>query len=241
MSVTPILSQPSQSTPPHPKSRPGFGNINFEAIRPVAVTRQKGKLLLTSGTPGATIKYQFGKQDAETANGPIPAKMGEKILAWAEKAGLQSSVPTLYVVSGDAGKAGYAIKYVSSQQQGEGEAENLIDGDPSTYWHSDYKLALAKYPHTVDIDMGETKSFKGVTYLPRQDGNSNGRVAKYQVAISPDAQNWTTVAEGTFPNTGDRTGVDFGKTVSARYLRFVALSEVKGQDFASGAELDLIP
>ncbi len=215
--------------------------VSVAAAAPVAVTRQKGKLLLTSGTPGATIKYQFGKQDAETASGPIPAKMGDKILAWAEKDGLQPSVPIPYVVSGDAGKAGYSVKNVSSQQQGEGEAENLIDGDPSTYWHSEYQPGMAKYPHTVDIDMGETKSFKGMTYLPRQDGNSNGRVAKYQIAISSDAQNWTQVAEGSFSNTGERQSVDFGKTVQARYLRLVALSEVRGQNFASAAELDLVP
>jgi hypothetical protein len=29
--------------------------------------------------------------------------------------------------------------------------------------------------------------------------------------------------------------------VKARYLRFVALSEVNGQDFASAAEIDIIP
>jgi len=215
--------------------------VSVPTVAPVAVMRQKGKLLMTCGTPGATIKYQFGKRDAETANGPITAKMGEKIRVWAEKDGVKPSVPTPYVVSGDAGKAGYSVKYVSSQQQDEGEAENLIDGDPSTYWHTEYKLSLAKYPHTVDLDLGEVKSFKGMAYLPRQDGNPNGRVAKYQVSVSSDAQTWTPVAEGTFANTGERQVANFGKTVSARYLRFVALSEVRGQEFASAAELDLIP
>ena len=51
----------------------------------------------------------------------------------------------------------------------------------------------------------------------------------------------SAVAEGKFPNTEAQQKVGFGKVVTARYLRFTALSEVNGQDFASAAELELIP
>lgn len=69
----------------------------------------------------------------------------------------------------------------------------------------------------------------------------NGRVAQYRFAVSDDAKEWTTVAEGKFPNSGAQQKVVFGRTARARYLRFTALSEVNGQDFASAAELELIP
>jgi hypothetical protein len=32
-----------------------------------------------------------------------------------------------------------------------------------------------------------------------------------------------------------------GRGVSARYLRFVAVGEVNGQDFAAAAEVDVLP
>ena len=38
----------------------------------------------------------------------------------------------------------------------------MIDGDPDTYWHTEYGLTVTKHPHTVDIDLGEAKLFKAV-------------------------------------------------------------------------------
>jgi beta-galactosidase len=136
-------------------------------------------------------------------------------------------------------RSGYAIKYVDSQQQGEGEAEHLIDGDPDTYWHTEWALTVTKHPHTVDIDLGKTRSFKAISYLPRQAG-ANGRVGRYRFAISNDGTQWTTAAEGSFQPGTARQVVPLQQSVEARYLRFVALSELEGQDFAAAAEIDVI-
>jgi beta-galactosidase len=76
--------------------------------------------------------------------------------------------------------------------------------------------------------------------LPRQDG-PNGRVAGYRFAVCDDGTNWTTVAEGRFPRGEARQVVPLKQPVKARYLRFVALSELGGQDFASAAEIDIVP
>jgi beta-galactosidase len=214
--------------------------VNVPLVAPVAIMHQKKQLMLTSATTNAIIRYQLNQAAPVVATGPVPVQAGDKIVAWAERDGFVASAPTTFEVPALADKSRYAIKYVSSQQRDEGEAEHLIDGDPDTYWHTEYGLTLTKHPHTVDIDLGEVKSFKAVAYLPRQD-NVNGRVAQYRLAISNDAKEWTTVAEGRFPNSSARQTVALGRSVSARYLRFVALSEVNGQDFASGAEIDVIP
>lgn len=62
------------------------------------------------------------------------------------------------------------VVYASSQESGDGDAANLVDGDPSTIWHTMYSVTVAKYPHWVDLDAGEVKEIKGFTYLPRQNG-----------------------------------------------------------------------
>jgi beta-galactosidase len=210
-------------------------------VAPVAAVRQKGKVTLTTATPGADIRYQVNQGPVQTVTEPIGVKAGDKLTAWAEKAGSQvSPTNTLDIAAGGADKSGYSVKYVSSQQQGEGEATHLIDGDPDTYWHTEYALTVTKHPHTVDIDLGQTKAFKAIAYLPRQDG-PNGRVAQYRFAVSDAAANWTQVAEGRFPNTDKRQVVPLGQEVKARYLRFTALSELNGQDFASAAEIDIVP
>ncbi|MFW5518395.1 MAG: glycoside hydrolase family 2 TIM barrel-domain containing protein, partial [Segatella copri] len=69
---------------------------------------------------------------------------------------------------------GLQIAFASSQEPDEGDAAYLVDGDPSTIWHTMYSITLAKYPHWVDFDAGKQKVIKGFTYLARQDGSLNG-------------------------------------------------------------------
>lgn len=134
----------------------------------------------------------------------------------------------------------FTIKSVSSQEIEDGAAENAIDGDPDTIWHSEYNKTVTKYPHTLEIDLGKTQDLKGMTYLPRQGGNSNGLIGKYSISVSMNGKSWTKAAEGTFTNNKNTQQVLFDKPVKARYLQFKALSALDGGDFASAAEIDLI-
>lgn len=134
----------------------------------------------------------------------------------------------------------YVVKYVSSQEPGE-EAEKAVDGDPNTHWHSQYGVTLTKYPHTLEVDLGKETEFQGVTYLPRQDGSSNGRIAKYSISISKDGKTWEKAAEGTFDNNAKLKEVLFKQNAKVRYFQFNALSEVNGNDYASAAEITIIP
>ena len=59
--------------------------------------------------------------------------------------------------------------------------------------------------------------------------------------VSMDGKNWgTPVQKGTFDNSSKEKQVEFAKPVQARYIRFTALSEQNGQDFASGAEITIL-
>jgi len=224
-----------------PKSDPAaLARVAATSVAPVAFWFQKQELVLTSGTPGAAIHYTVNNAAAAVATGPVPVKTEDVVQAWAEHPGMMPSPKSRFVVPAMPDRYGYSIAYVSSQERGEGDAKNLIDGDPGTYWHTEYGLTLAKHPHTVDIDLGKEKTFGSVSYLPRQNG-ANGRVAQYRFEVSGDGETWTVVAEGRFPNRAERQTVTLGKKVTARYLRFVALSEVNGQDFASAAEIDVNP
>ncbi len=136
---------------------------------------------------------------------------------------------------------GLQIAFASSQEPDEGDASYLVDGDPSTIWHTMYSITLAKYPHWVDFDAGKQKIIKGFTYLARQDGSLNGCIKDYEIYVSNDNKTWgEPVAKGSFEKTAKLQKVMFEKPVKARYVRLRALNEQSGQDYASGAEFTLI-
>ena len=136
---------------------------------------------------------------------------------------------------------GLQIAFASSQEPDEGDASYLVDGDPSTIWHTMYSITLAKYPHWVDFDAGKQKVIKGFTYLARQDGSLNGCIKDYEIYVSNDNKNWgEPVAKGSFEKTAKLQKVMFGKPVKARYVRLRALNEQSDQDYASGAEFTLV-
>jgi beta-galactosidase len=70
-------------------------------------------------------------------------------------------------------KALWKVLWVSSEETvaESGNAENALDGQPATYWHTEYSGAKPGYPHRMVLDLGETTEIGGVRYLPR-DGKS---------------------------------------------------------------------
>src|SRR5262249_24806130 len=78
-------------------------------------------------------------------------------------------------------------------------ATNAIDGNPATFWHTEWDQQTAPLPHTLVLDLGGQYQVDGLRYLPRQDADSpNGTIAGYEFYVSPDGTTWgTTVAAGT--------------------------------------------
>jgi len=133
------------------------------------------------------------------------------------------------------------VIFASSEEVDLGEATHLIDNDPSTIWHSAYSITVAKYPHWVDFDLMKEILVTGISYLPRSDEYKTGDVKDFSVSVSNDGQHWEEVHKGTFPlKDGSPQKAIFAKPVKARYLRFTALSEQYGQDYVSGAELQIL-
>ena len=137
--------------------------------------------------------------------------------------------------------SGLQIAFASSQEPDEGDAAYLVDGDPSTFWHTMYSITLAKYPHWVDFDAGKQKVIKGFTYLARQDGSLNGCIKDYEIYVSNDNKTWgEPILKGHFEKTAKLQKVMLNRPVKARYFRLRALNEQNGQDYASGSEFTLI-
>lgn len=142
---------------------------------------------------------------------------------------------------------GARVGYVSSAQPGY-EAGRAIDGDPRTFWHTAWTPEPSSHPHEIHIELREEMTLAGFTYLPRQDGNPNGRIARYEFYVSRDGKDWADpVAEGTFSNDAtlktvmfDDPDAVYGRTIQARYIKFIALSGFGNDPYASVAELNVI-
>jgi len=128
----------------------------------------------------------------------------------------------------------------TSREPGEGEPEHVIDGDPQTIWHSQYGTTMGMYPHAIAVDLGRAVMAKGVRFLGRTDGSTNGRVKGFDFEVSLDGVKWMRVLEGELKDSRDWQQADFTSPVELRYWRFTARSGHYKTDFATMAEIEIV-
>lgn len=128
----------------------------------------------------------------------------------------------------------------TSFQRNEGEPEHAIDGDSSTYWHSQWNPALPP-PHALTVDFGAEKDISAITLLPRQD-ERYGRAKEYEIYLSDTPDSWgAPAAKGSLPDENLLQTVRLPEPVRARYLKFVILSEYSGKGLGTLAEIGIVP
>ena len=104
------------------------------------------------------------------------------------------------------------------------KAHLAFDGKADTMWH------IGRTPSHFIVDMQQTHTISGFSYLPRQDGATNGMTSRYRVELSLDGKNWSVAAEGEFGNLRANPVEQFvtfapGK---ARYFRFFSTAALDG-------------
>ena len=203
---------------------------------PIGINRNPAGLVqLSSENASRVINYQIDGGDVTTYSKPFELKQGGKVTVfYADEPNyvVSETFPRIETVP-------LRVVSTSSYEPWAGEAENLVDDDLGTIWHTQYGVTLAKYPHTVDFDANTTVLMKGIVYTARQDG-PNGRVKDFTISVSQDGVNYQEVYRGRFSDTAEQQRALFNEPVRARYVRFTALSEQRGQEFASGADFKLI-
>lgn len=204
---------------------------------PMSITRNRvGELAIASNKKNVQLLYSINGGKAKSYTQPVELRNGGKVVAWdKENAKVKIEVEFSKIES-----VPLRVVFASSQETGEGNAEHLVDGNPNTIWHTMYSVTVAQYPHWVDFDASEEQLITGVSYLPRTSGG-NGLIKGYRVQVSSDGKNWSdAVAEGQFERASGLKTIRFDKPVKGRYVRFTALSSQDGQDFASGAEFNVL-
>ncbi len=158
----------------------------------------------------------------------LPAKVVEGVVTTVPAApeGEIAGTPVLRSFAYTIDRSGWSAA-ASSEQSGEGFAKHAIDGDPSTFWHTQWQGSAPQPPHTFTIDFGKTERVAGLSYLPRTS-NVNGRIKGYRIEVSTDGESWSEVAKGDWPDQAHAHEAKFDEVVEARRVRLVAESSHHG-------------
>lgn len=158
--------------------------------QPVVITADKGVVVLSCPTEGASISYSLDNGESyKPYSGPIRLPEGGYIMAYAEKEGLANSIVTDAEVGMFIDKSNWTVYRVDSNQGGGEDARNAIDNNPSTIWHTSYGSNQTPCPHEIIIDMHDTYSVTAFVYEGRGD-MSNGRVKEYEVYFGNNPEIW---------------------------------------------------
>ena len=123
----------------------------------------------------------------------------------------------------------------------EGPKKFAVDGNTSTYWHSNWT------PTTVNdlwiaFELQKPTKLDALRYLPRPAGNKNGSVTEYKVQVSDDGTNWTDAGSGTWTTDYGWKLAEFNQPVTTKHVRLKAVHTYadSGNDkFMSASEIRL--
>lgn len=126
----------------------------------------------------------------------------------------------------------------NNERSGYGAA-NLLDGKTNTIWHTDWdNVPDEAY---VEIDLGGSKTFNRLSYLPRQ-GETGGNIKGYELWIKESADDtYQKVAEGSWSGDGSEKQINLENSVTAEMVKLVATDSVydsSNRMIASGAEIN---
>jgi hypothetical protein len=115
-------------------------------------------------------------------------------------------------------------KLVSADSEAAGyEAKLAIDGDPQTFWHTQFESKELPFPHEIVVDMRKAYVLHTFEYVPRQ-GSSHPRIKDFQLFVSTDGKRWgKPVLKGTFKDSEEVQTFAIDK-VKARYFKLEGLT-----------------
>lgn len=132
-----------------------------------------------------------------------------------------------------------SVESFSSQFSDSYGAILAIDGLAETFWHN-------KTDGTDDLDadivfkLNAPTVLTAFSYLTRQDGSEDSHIENFELQVSSNGTDWTTVQTGTWDNaTSEKIVVLDAPTSGVEYVKLVALSSTNGKEKAAVAEFNL--
>lgn len=129
-----------------------------------------------------------------------------------------------------------------SSQEAVGEGPNngrvifMFDGNPNTFWHSQWQGALPGPPHWFTIDMGVVQTIHGFSFLDRQPTGAN-KPKDVVATVSTDDVTFTTAGAFTLQKVDSWQKITLATPVQARYFTITINSTYDANTYTNLAEL----
>ena len=137
---------------------------------------------LCPASPISPDAANAGSSSSDTLDGKLSTE-GSTTFDGQSLAAIPAAPDAASVVASDVSisQAGWTVTADSANSGS--PASNAIDGDMSTFWHTEYNPTNVPLPHMITVDMGSSYTVGSMTYLPRQDGQSNGNIGQHQIQL----------------------------------------------------------
>jgi hypothetical protein len=116
------------------------------------------------------------------------------------------------------------MKRLGAKASAAGDAANVIDGDPNTFWIAGDARAASRQNQELTIGFPNAVSFSGLVIMPRQNHREHeGDIREYSIQVSADKTNWSDVKRGELISTFDPQTITFGSNITAKFLKITSL------------------
>ena len=143
-------------------------------------------ILLFPLCPASPISPEAANAGASSSSKAFDGKLsteGSTTFDGQSLAAIPAAPDAATVIASDASisQAGWTVTADSANSGN--PASNAIDGNNSTFWHTEYNPTNVPLPHMITVDMGQSYLIGSTTYLPRQDGQSDGNIGQHQIQL----------------------------------------------------------
>ncbi|SIN83904.1 BT_3987 domain-containing protein [Chitinophaga niabensis] len=122
----------------------------------------------------------------------------------------------------------------ASSSESPNTGEKAWDNVLTTSWHTQWKAAQPKHPHTLVVDMDTTVMLHGFYTLP--SAVATGNPQNLSVELSKDGTTWSSATDFTFVNTYDKQYAYLPAPQEARYYRITVSASFGATHFTHIAE-----
>jgi len=234
----------------HGKASPVISNVEVYRVpemigKPSILRSKEGLVSISSDSPDPSYRYTTDGSDptldSKLYESPFALHKPGKIRA---KAFLSDSVTSSEIITAhfDVPKTSWSVSS-SKNSHKYYPIDHTIDGDPKSVWYTERGQDKSK-ESSITVDFGEVLELRGFTYLPRQDGRNESNIYKYELSLSRDGKNWDKILKNReFSNIGNNPvlqEIDFGKSISAKYMKLICLDDIHSEGWMNVAELEVI-
>lgn len=132
---------------------------------------------------------------------------------------------------------GFSSQEANGEGTNNGRAIFALDGDPQTFWHTQWSGASPGPPHFLVIDMGAVITIHGLSFLARQ-ADGGGKPNEVNIQVSKDTLSWIDAGTVNLQNNKDLQPQFLPNGFqSARYFKVIVNSAYNGS-YTQIAELN---